>query len=56
MELVYFLASGAVRLSILAFLPRLSKNSMINPVTLGQDADVFCQRYIPGAYTPLMLL
>ncbi|KXH68178.1 hypothetical protein CSAL01_02099 [Colletotrichum salicis] len=26
MELVYFLASGAVRLSILAFLPRLSKN------------------------------
>ncbi|KAK1654740.1 hypothetical protein BDP81DRAFT_87891 [Colletotrichum phormii] len=28
MELVYFLASGAVRLSILAFLPRLSKNKM----------------------------
>ncbi|KAK1504709.1 hypothetical protein CTAM01_04016 [Colletotrichum tamarilloi] len=28
MELVYFLASGAVRLSILAFLPRLSKNKI----------------------------
>ncbi|CCF42332.1 hypothetical protein CH063_12364 [Colletotrichum higginsianum] len=28
MELVYLIASGAVRLSILAFLPRLSKNKI----------------------------
>lgn len=34
MELVYLIASGAVRLAILAFLPRLSKNSQSRPTTL----------------------
>jgi len=40
MELVYFIASGAVRLAILAFLPRLSKNRVYRWLIYGLSAIV----------------
>lgn len=53
MELVYFLASGAVRLAIIAFLPRLSTNSKGCRAWITEVCTDGCyQRDIGGAYMP----